>query len=62
MMRRAGLGGAVRPIFATHACFPIRFIPGGLPDRSIKIIFWIGHVILLFLLLSLPCLVNKVPL
>jgi hypothetical protein len=62
IMRRARLGGAVRHIFPTDTCPSLCFILSGLPDRSINIIFWIGHIILLFLLLSLPYLVDKVPL
>jgi hypothetical protein len=62
IMRRAGPGGAVRYIFPPNACPSLRFILSGLPDRSIKMIFWIGHIILLFMLLSLPYLVDMVPL
>ncbi len=59
---RAGLGRAVRHLFPANACPALRCILGGLPNHSIKIIFWMGHLILLFLLLSLPYLVSKVPL
>jgi hypothetical protein len=60
IVRRAGLGEAVRHLLPTHACPALRGIPGGLPDHSVKIIFWIGHLILLFLLLSLPYLAKEV--
>ncbi len=62
MRHGAGTGGIVTGRFRINPCPALRFILSGLSNNFINFAFWIGHIILLFSLLSLTCFVDKFPL